>query len=477
MRTLTTILAATLALPLPLPPALVAQTPPDTSLRPFISVDSPVVAITHVTVIDGTGAPAQTGSTVIIQHGRITAVGARAQVPAGAQVIDGQGKTLIPGLVGMHDHLFYTAAGGREVSIGFTGPRLYLASGVTTIRTTGATSAYSDINTKREIDAGHRVGPHIVVTAPYVTGAGQTGSSDMAVVTTPEAARRFVDYWAAEGATWIKIYTDITRANLRATIEEAHKRGMKVTGHLCSVSYQEAVALGIDNLEHGMLTASDFYPNKQPDLCPLDSYQVIMKTADPAGPAAQATIRSLVQHHVPMTSTLPVIEALCTHRPVRDQRSLDMMAPEVRTSYLQSRDFIDTSSTWPFTEDGLKRGMAFEKAFVAAGGVLAAGVDPTGNGGALPGYGDQRGYELLREAGFTAEQAVQIVSLNGARILGMQARIGSIETGKNADLVLLDGDLAADPTVIRKVVTVFKDGVGFDPEKVVAEARGRVGIN
>ena len=475
MRTSTAILAAIFSATLAA--ALVAQTPPDTSLRPFISVDSPVVAITNVTVIDGTGAPAQTGSTVVIQRGRIAAVGARVQVPAGAQVIDGRGKTLIPGLVGMHDHLFYSAAGGREVGLGFTGPRLYLAAGVTTIRTTGATSPYSDINTKREIDAGLRAGPHIVVTAPYVTGAGKTGSPDMAVVTTPEAARRFVDYWAAEGATWIKIYTDITRANLQATIEQAHKRGMKVTGHLCSVSYQEAVALGIDNLEHGMLTASDLYPNKQPDLCPLDSYQVIAKSADPAGSAAQATIRSLVQHHVPMTSTLPVIEALCSHRPVRDQRSLDMMAPEVRAAYLQNRDFIDSSKTWPFTAEALQRAMAFERAFVTAGGVLGAGVDPTGNGGALPGYGDQRGYELMREAGFTPEQAVQIVSLNGARILGLQARIGSIETGKNADLVLLDGDLAADPTVIRKVVTVFKDGVGFDPEKVVAAARGRVGIN
>ena len=461
-----------------LPAALVAQAPPpDSALRPFISVDSPVVAITNVTVIDGTGAPPQTASTVVIQRGRIVAVGARAQVPAGAQVIDGQGKTLIPGMVGMHDHLFYTAAGGREVNIGFTGPRLYLASGVTTIRTTGTSSPYSDINTKHEIDEGHRAGPHIVITAPYVTGAGKTGSPDMAIITTPVAARRFVDYWASEGATWIKIYTDITRANLQATIEAAHKHGMKVTGHLCSVSFQEAVALGIDNLEHGLITASDFYPNKQADVCPLDSYQVLAKGADPTGSTAQATIRTMVQHHVPMTSTLPVIEALCSHRPVRDQRSLDMMAPEVRTSYLQSRDFIDSSSTWPFSAEALQRAMAFEKAFVTAGGVLAAGVDPTGNGGALPGYGDQRGHELLREAGFSAAETVQIMSLNGARILGMQDRIGSIATGKNADLVLLDGDLAADPTVIRKVVTVFKDGVGFDPEKVVAAARGRVGIN
>jgi hypothetical protein len=185
----------------------------------------------------------------------------------------------------------------------------------------------------------------------------------------------------------------------------------------------------------------------------------------------------MVQHHVAMTSTLAVFEALVSHRPVRDQRSLDMMAPEVRTAYLQNRDYIDSLPSWPFPPSALQHAMAFEKAFVDAGGVLACGVDPTGNGGALPGYGDQRNHELLREAGFSVQQVVQIMSLNGARVLGMQDRIGSIETGKNADLVLLDGDLVTDPSVIRRVVTVFKDGVGFDPERVVAPARGRVGIN
>ncbi len=471
MRTVTLLTAAILV-----PAVLGAQVP--NGLRTYIVVDSPVVAITNVMLIDGTGAAPQAGQTVVIRGGKIAAVGARAAVPAGAMVIDGHGKTLIPGIVGMHDHLFYTAAGGREVSVAGTGPRLYLGSGVTTIRTTGATSAYSDINAKRSIDDGQRPGPHIVITAPYITGAGPSGLSDMATVTTPEGARRFVDYWASEGATWIKAYTDISRETLRATIQEAHARGMKVTGHLCSVTYQEAVGLGIDNLEHGMLTATDLYSkNKQPDVCPLDSYQDLAASGDPAGQSAQATIQSMVQHHVPMTSTLAVFEALVSHRPVRDQRSLEMMAPEVRTAYLQNRDFIDSLPSWPFPPSALQHAMAFEKAFVDAGGVLAAGVDPTGNGGALPGYGDQRNHELLREAGFNVQQTVQIMSLNGARVLGMQDRIGSIEAGKNADLVLLDGDLTADPSVIRHVVTVFKDGLGYDPERVVAPARGRVGIN
>jgi imidazolonepropionase-like amidohydrolase len=285
-----------------------------------------------------------------------------------------------------------------------------------------------------------------------------------------------VRYWHDEGATWIKAYTDISRENLKAAIDEAHKLGMKVTGHLCSVSFQEAVALGIDNLEHGMLTATDFYDNKPADVCPTDSYSVVATRGNATSPAAVATIQAMVSKNIPMTSTLPVFEAFMPGRPVTDQRTLDAMAPEVRERYLQDRKQIETSGQG-FPVAALKQAMEFERAFVKAGGLLAAGVDPTGNGGALPGYGDQRGYELLREAGFSAEEAVQIVSLNGAKILGNDKEIGSIEVGKLADVVLLRGDLAADPSVIRNGVTVFKDGLGFNPATLIASVKGRVGIN
>jgi imidazolonepropionase-like amidohydrolase len=184
----------------------------------------------------------------------------------------------------------------------------------------------------------------------------------------------------------------------------------------------------------------------------------------------------MVSKNIPMTSTLPVFEAFMPGRPVTDQRTLDAMAPEVRERYLQDRKQIETSGQG-FPVAALKQAMEFERAFVKAGGLLAAGVDPTGNGGALPGYGDQRGYELLREAGFSAEEAVQIVSLNGAKILGNDKEIGSIEVGKLADVVLLRGDLAADPSVIRNGVTVFKDGLGFNPATLIASVKGRVGIN
>jgi imidazolonepropionase-like amidohydrolase len=457
--------------------ALAAQRPDSfaANVREYITVDTAALALTHVLLVDGTGAAPKTDQTIIIRGGKISAVGpaGAVQVPAGIRTMDMNGSTVIPGLIGMHDHLFYTAAGGRAVQMSYTGPRLYLGSGVTTIRTTGSRAPYAEINLKDVVNRGFVPGPRIHITAPYITGP--EGGGAMAIVSSPEAARRFVAYWAAEGATWIKAYTDIGRAELGAAIQEAHKRGVKVTGHLCSVSFQEAVALGIDNLEHGMLTASDFTTGKQPDVCPVNLMTQI-SASDPKGKAAQATIQSLVQHHVPMTSTLAVYEPFVSNRPTKDARVLDAMDPGVRESYLKMRQQIDTGSGW-VSVDAFKNAMAFEREFVDAGGLLAAGVDPTGIGGALAGFGDQRNYELFIEAGFTPAQAIQIMTLNGAKILGVQQTLGTVEAGKLADLVVLRGNLITDPSVIRSPTIVFKDGVGYDSAKLIASVQGRVGVN
>ncbi len=459
-----------LALAVQRPDSLAAQ------VREYVTVDTSLLALTHVLLLDGTGGAPRPDQSIVIRAGRIVAVGPTASVPipAGAQTMDLSGSTVIPGLVGLHDHLFYTAAGGRAVQMSYTGPRLYLGSGVTTIRTTGSRSPYAEINLKDAIDHGFVPGPRIHITAPYVTGT--QGGGAMAIVASPEAARRFVAYWGAEGATWIKAYTDIRRSELSAAIQEAHKRGMKVTGHLCSVSFQEAVALGIDNLEHGMLTASDFDRSKQQDVCPVSLMRSIGQ-ADPTGTVGQATIRALVQRGVSMTSTLAVYEPFVANRPTKDERVLQAMDPEVRTAYLRQRQQIDSSGNGWVALQAFKNAMAFDRAFVAAGGMLAAGVDPTGIGGALAGYGDQRNYELFIEAGFSPAQAVQIMTANGAKILGVAQTLGTVEPGKLADLVVLRGDLAADPSVIRSPTIVFKDGVGYDSAKLLASVQGRVGVN
>jgi len=458
--------------------ALTAQRPDSLAaqVREYVAVDTSLLALTHVLLVDGTGGAPKSDQTIVIRAGRIATVGPAAAVPipAGARIMDMNGSTVIPGIIGMHDHLFYTAAGGRAVQMSYTGPRLYLGSGVTTIRTTGSRAPYAEINLKDAIDHGLAPGPRIHLTAPYITG--EHGGGAMAILSSPEAARRFVAYWAAEGATWIKAYTDIRRAELGAAIQEAHRRGIKVTGHLCSVSFQEAVSLGIDNLEHGMLTASDFTTGRPADVCPVNLMAQI-SASDPKGNAGQATIQSLVQHHVSMTSTLAVYEPFVAGRPTRDERTLQAMDPEVRDSYLKMRQQIDSGGTGWVSLPAFKNAMAFEREFVAAGGLMAAGVDPTGIGGALAGFGDQRNYELFIEAGFTPAQAIQIMTLNGARILGVQQTLGTVESGKLADLVVLRGDLTADPSAIRSPTIVFKDGVGYDSAKLIASVQGRVGVN
>ena len=456
-----------------------AQTRSDLSdlTREFVSVDAPVIALTNVIVIDGSGGEPRSGQTVVITDDRITAVGpsSEVEVPNGAEVLELSGHTVVPGLVGMHNHSYYTAAGGRAAQLDFSGPRIYLASGLTTIRTTGSRSTYAELNLKQAIESGQMPGPTLIVTGPYLTGG--SGPSTMARPQDPEAARRVVRYWAEEGVTWFKAYTQIGRAELGAAIDEAHKHGVKVTAHLCSVTYREAVALGIDNLEHGLFANTDYVPNKEPDRCPpgfrRDYYDL-----DIEGPEVQATFREMIDNNVPMSSTLAVYEMSVPGRPPIDQRALDVLAPEVAEDVLAENQRYterdpDDYGTSPAV---FKKAMEYELAFFRAGGTLGAGVDPTGYGAALPGFGDQRNYELLIEAGFTPGEAIQVMSANGAKILEMEDSIGSIEGGKIADLAVIGADLAADPANIKKVVTVFKNGVGFDSAKLIASITGYVGV-
>src|SRR5918992_1403764 len=441
--------------------------------RRFVSVDAPVVALTNVRVVDGTGAAPAEGQTVVIQGDRIAAVGPSSSVrpPQGAQVMDLAGHTVIPGMVGLHDHTFYTTS-ARSIQISTSAPRLYLANGVTTIRTTGSHSPYAELNLKKAIDAGQAAGPHMYVTGPYITGRSGGG---MASVLTPEEARRLVAYWAEEGVSWLKFYMTIDRASMRAAIDEAHKRGVKATGHLCSVSFREAVALGIDNLEHGLFVNTDYDPEKKPDQCAQGS-MAKLATLDLDSEPVRATIREMTAKNVAMTSTLAVFELFVPNRPPLDQRVLDAMAPDVRAEYLQSRAQLSQPGSFGLSPDVFRKAQQFDVAFVRAGGLLAAGVDPTGNGGALPGFGDQRNYELLIEAGFTPLEAIRIMTLNGAIVLGEDRRLGSVTPGKLADLVIIKGDPIARPAEIRNVTTVFKGGVGYDSAKLIDSCRGQVGI-
>jgi imidazolonepropionase-like amidohydrolase len=459
-----------------------AQNPPSL-VKPFIVADQQVIVLRDVRVIDGTGAAPNEHQTITISGGKIASISpaSNTNVPAGARVLELAGYTVIPGLVGMHDHMFYPVGGQPPLysNMGFSFPRLYLAAGVTTLRTTGSVMPYEDLELKKLIDAGTIAGPTIHVTTPYLEGPGAF-TPVMHTLIDANDATRTAEYWIAEGATSFKAYMNISRAELAAAVATAHAHHLKITGHLCSIGFREAAELGIDDLEHGLVADTEFTPGKQPDKCPpgQQTTATLIKL-DVNGPEVQQTIRTLIDKHVAVTSTLPVFEASVPNtsaggprRPLQDSRVLSAMSPQAQAAYLGARARVAPDSP---SGEMLKKEMQFELAFAKAGGLLLAGPDPTGNGGVLAGFGDQREIELLVEAGFTPLEAIRIATLNGAQFLG-QDRIGSIAAGKQADLIVIKGDPSRDISDIEKVEIVFKNGVGYDSQKLIQSVQGLVGI-
>jgi imidazolonepropionase-like amidohydrolase len=420
---------------------------------------------------------------LIIRDGTSAAIGdaASTPMPPGVKVLDLSHHSVMPGLVGMHDHMFYpqpvNLAGQPvrgllqfEQQSSFTFPRLYLAAGVTSLRTTASVEPYADLNLKNWIDTGRIPGSKIHVTGPYLEGEGNF-RLPVHELSGPEDARKTVEFWADQGVTSFKVFVHITTGELRAVIDGAHKRGLKVTGHLCSITYREAAEFGIDDIEHGFVLATDFNSEKKADACPRSTEQsrAAFLALTPDNPQVRDLFQTLIKHHVAITSTLPVMEAYSFDRPPLQQRVLDVMSPQAQAGYLSQRVLQPTSRS-------LTKEMELEHAFVKAGGTLLAGPDPTGIGGVVAGFGDQREVELLVEAGFTPLEAIHIATENGARFLEEEDRIGTLARGKRADLVVVRGDPSSRIADIENVEIVFKDGVGYDPAKLIGSVRGLVGL-
>jgi enamidase len=455
-----------------------AQTPSKTGLSPavmnFVKSDAALVALTNARVIDGTGGPPRDAQTIIIKGRNIAAIGDSSTVkaPGGATVLDLTGKTVIPGLVMVHEHLYYPTGPQIYGQLGQSFIRLYLAGGVTTMRTGGNVHGVTDLNLKRLIDDGEQPGPAIDATAPYLNGPNTF--LQMATLKNEGEARRHVEYWADMGATSFKAYMNITRAELGAAIQAAHARGLKVTGHLCSVTYSEAADLGIDNLEHGFLAATDFIADKKPDVCPGQGQgQLALAAIDENDARFKALVQKLVDRKVALTSTLTVFETLTPGRPMPP--GLDVLLPQLKKqfedNYARTAQNKQSNLIKLFPKE-----LAFERAFVKAGGLLIAGTDPTGGGGVVPGYSNQRQIELLVEAGFSPVEAIAIATRNGSIYLGRESRIGTVAFGKQADLVVINGDPSRAIAEIRNVETVFKHGVAYDPVKLIDSVRERVGL-
>ena len=384
----------------------------------------------------------------------------------------------MPGLVMMHEHLLFLdplADAPSYLSEPMASPKAYLAYGATTIRTAGTFSGSDDIQVARMIREGQFVGPDINVTAPFLEGNGSF-AYQMVPISDPARARQIVNFWADAGATSFKIYMNISRDVLAAVIDEAHRRGLQVTGHLCSITFHEAAAAGIDGLEHGPIVATDFVPDKKPDRCPTgDRAGDALLALRPDGPEMTEFIATLVQRKVAITSTLAVFAAgVVNWFPAAD----DLAMLNEQSQIWAWKSLTRLSRTPERRERAarlLQAEMQFERAFVAAGGTLLVGTDPTGWGGTLPGPGNHAALRLLVEAGFTPLEAIRIATLSGARFQRIDNRVGTLAAGKQADLILIDGRPDEDIAQLGRIDLVFRNGIAFDARRMKESLRGKIG--
>ena len=447
----------------------------------FASVKAPVVALEHARVIDGLGNPAVVSQTLVISGGKILALGADGSVavPADALIIDLTHKSVLPGYVMVHEHLYYSSIYGtggfhtNEMEYSF--PKLYLAAGVTSARTCGSLEPYTDLRTKDEIDSGLNPGPKLHVTLPYIDGEG-TPIPQIRPVKSAAAAVRMVDYWADEGFTSAKVYVNLPAEIMGPVIAEAHKRGLQVTGHIGKVSYGEAADMGIDDLEHGFMAMSDFVAGRKPGdpSNPVGTYRSL-EVLNPDGPEINALIQKLVAKHVAVTSTLAIFETFTPGRRIDGPAELATLSPPLKDTYLSHWAAVNAKNN-QMSVHALAKDMALEVKFYRAGGLLVAGTDPTGYGGVIAGFGNWRAIELLVEAGLSPVEAIKVATSNGAKLLGVDHETGSVEVGKAADLIIVDGNPAASIADIRRAQTVFKDGIGYDSKQLVDSVSGSVGI-
>ena len=446
-------------------------------VKDFISIDTSRIAITNCTLIDGSGSSIKSNQTIIFSKNAIESIGESDSVtiPENTLVINGSGKTVMPGFVMLHEHLFYTKFFEDWFSVGqmtFTFPRLYLAGGVTSMRTAGSIQPQSDLNVKKWIDEGKMVGPKMHITSPFIEREGYEIAEMQFIKSSAEVAET-VNYWADRGVTSFKVYNHITKEDLKICVTEAHKRGLKVTGHLCSLTYEEASNIGIDNLEHGFMVSSDFVVDKQEEFCDPFGARKALAEEDENSDKINALIDLLIKNKTVITTTPNVFEPYTGHELIPGGGE-DALAPQIMADVKAIYDRYQNKDSAVVAL--FNKNLKWLKRFYDKGGFLVAGTDPTGAGRTVAGYSNMRTLEILVESGFPLLDAIKICTKNGAIFLE-QNDVGTLEVGKKPDLLLIEGDLQENIRNIRKTESVFKDGVGYDPKKLFESVNGKVGLN
>ncbi|MCB0669427.1 MAG: amidohydrolase family protein [Saprospiraceae bacterium] len=456
-------------------PGVHAQESISEEVRKYVEYERGNYLLQNLVILDGAGNSGQEDVDIWIEGEIIKQIGKDLPVPLNATVLDLSGKSATPGFVMLHEHMFYPksspdpAYGLDQMSYSF--PLLYLAGGVTMMRTAGSIMPQADVNLKKWINQGKIAGPKIDVTSPHMDREGLP-IVELFTFDDAEEARNQVDFYADLGTTSIKVYNFISREDLKAIVDAAHARNMKVTGHLCSVTYREAADIGIDNIEHGFGSCPDFLTDKIPDQCDPFMQSALIQV-DPESAQVKDLINHLIQKKVALTTTINVWDPY-TGREVVPGGGIKALSPLAKENVYQrwnSKQGKDSVDYLIFNK--LK---ILDKKFHDAGGLLVAGTDPTYDGRIVPGYANMRLLEILVEMGFTIPQAVKICTLNGAKYLELDQSIGTIESGKLADLIIMSKDITKDVSAIRSEKIVFKNGIGYNSEKLFKAAESFVGI-
>jgi imidazolonepropionase-like amidohydrolase len=439
-------------------------------LLALLATDPPKeTAIVGARLIDGTGAPARDGCTVLLRGDRIAAVGPSVRIPEGAEVVDAEGKALLPGMFDTHGHCF--TVDGKDQYESY--PLLFLAGGVTTTFSPGEMDAEAAFALRDRLQRGEQVGARLLSAGPYF----EKGDSDLPWL------KGYADQ--AEALQWLerygsrmdglKLMQQITEEEAAAIIADAHERGIKVTGHLGSVTAKRAIELGIDRLEHGITAMSEFSPWEIKGFAAWSEKFQKLAELDLDSAPVQELIDLIVSKRVALSATTASFELYAPgYEPVTPDWD-KYLAPELQRT--QKALLLRLSQTPPARgqpfADGIKKQLEFLKRVHDRGGIVVTGTDPGGKL-LIPGFGLHRELKLLVDGGFTPVAAIRAATGHAAWALGVDRDLGTVEAGKIADVVLVDGDPSSDIRAVGNTVAVWKAGARFDPRELRKQAEGKI---
>ena len=402
------------------------------------------IALVGGTLIDGTGRDPVPDSVVVIEKGRIVEAGpkSRVKIPSGAQKVDARGKTILPGLWDMHAHF-------EQVEWG----PIYLAAGATTVRDCG--NEFEFITAVRDaVASGHGLGPRLLL-AGIVDGTGPSALG-VARVDTPEQAKMWTDKYHDAGFQQMKIYSSVKLEEVKDVAEEAHRLGMTVTGHVpIGLNAYQTIEAGQDQINHIPYIVDIMVPTLPADASRLDHANAAANL-DLNSPAAQQAIAFLVQHGTVVDPTLALFEffSASTAKPAASiEPGVLKVAPELQAILA---DVGPPSPQAEIREKVFAKELAVVGALHKAGVPIVAGTDQT-----VPGHSLHREIELYVQAGFTPMEAIQAATIVPARVMGLDKEIGTVESGKRADVIILDGNPLESIRNIRKVEFVITNGIMY----------------